>query len=128
MLSTLQAIAALGWDESRRGERPAMPQSRPISKGSRYTPQRVADMLAVVMWANTHPSDRLGTDVTSCRRVGPGSIESVDSPFVAVRPMSDARSELAQLDSSLLLAGFEIWAERQRAVVRMLAESVTDSQ
>jgi hypothetical protein len=105
-----------------------MPQTRPISKGSRYTPQRVADMLAVVMWTHTHPSNKLGTDVTSCRRVGPGSIKSVELPFVAAHLMSDARSELAQLDSSLLLAGFEIWAERQRAVVRKLAESATDSQ
>jgi len=93
-----------------------------------YTPQRVADLLVVVMWPDSHLWNEMRTVVTSSPRVGLGAVLVSESLLVSVRPVSDARSELAQLARSLLLAGFEIWGKRQRAVVRKLATSATKSQ
>jgi len=91
-----------------------------------YTPQRVADLLAVFMWADSQLSKGMRTVVTSSPRVGLGTVHFLDLFLLSVRQVSDARSELTLLDRSQLLAGFEIWAERQRAV-RKLAASGTDS-
>jgi len=91
-----------------------------------YKPQRIADLLAVVMWADSPLSNEMRTVVTSSPRVGLGTAHFLELFLLSVRQVSDARSELTLLDRSLLLAGFEIWAERQPAV-RKLAASATDS-
>jgi len=105
-----------------------MQQTHSLAANFGYPPQRVADLLAVGMSAESQLSSEMGTLVTSCPHVGLGADHLLDSLLQSVSPVSDARSELVQLDHSVLLAGFEIWGERQRAVVRKLAASAAESQ
>ena len=105
-----------------------MPQTCSSAEGSLYTPQRVADLLAVVMMSDMHLSNEMQIVVTSSPQVGLGALHFLEPFLLSDLPVSDARSELAQLDRSLLLAGLAIWAERQGAVVWKPAASATDSR
>lgn len=85
------------------------------------TANQIADLLAVVMWADLLLVDQVETIGSHPGRLGLGMLARLESLVVSVRPVADARAELAVLDGALLLEGFELWAARQRAVVRELA-------
>jgi hypothetical protein len=89
---------------------------------STYSTQQVADLLAVVMWA-----DRLlGDEVVAAlhrARLGLNLVIHIESLLVSLRPVAKIRIDLAKLDGEQLLDGFEVWAARQRAVMNRLASS-----
>ena len=91
------------------------------------TANQVADLMAVVVWADILLIDEVETIGSHPARLGQRLVARLESLLVSVRPVADARAELAVLDGALLLDGFELWAARQRAVMRELAASAPES-
>ena len=89
--------------------------------------EQVADMLAVVIWADLHLAEDIRGFASSRERPAVRAVSRLESLLVTVRPVADARSELSRLDGELLLAGFEKWAARQRAVMLRLAAPAPES-
>ena len=89
--------------------------------------EQIADMLAVVIWADLLMADEVDDIASSRKRPALRAVSRLESLLVSLRPVADARAELARLDGELLLAGFEVWAARQRAVMQRLAASAPDS-
>lgn len=85
------------------------------------TADQIADLLAVVMWADLLLIDEVEVIWSHPARLGLRMVARLESLLVSVRPVADARAELAVLDGALLLDGFELWAARQRAVMRELS-------
>lgn len=83
----------------------------------------IADMLAVVLWADQLMADEVGDIALSGQRPVLRTVSRLESLLVSLRPVADARAELSRLSGELLLDGFEIWAARQRAVMQRLAAS-----
>jgi len=105
-----------------------MQHSPTIAAGSDcLTANQIADLLAVVMWADIVLIDEVETIGSHPARLGQRLVARLESLLVSVRPVADARAELAVLDGALLLDGFELWAARQRAVMRELAASAPES-
>jgi hypothetical protein len=80
-------------------------------------------MLSVVIWADQLIAQEVDLISMSGRRSASRAISRLDSLLVSVRPVADARSWLARLNGELLLAGFLVWAGRQRAVMQRLSAS-----
>jgi hypothetical protein len=91
------------------------------------TTNQIADLLAVVMWADILLNDEVEAIGSHPTRHGPRMVARLESLLVSVRPVADARAALAVLDGALLLDGFELWAARQRAVMRELAARSSES-
>lgn len=91
------------------------------------TANQVADLLAVVMWADILLINEVETIGSHPSQLGLRMVARLDSLLVSVRPVADARAALAVLDGALLLDGFELWAARQRAVMRELAAPSSES-
>ena len=99
-----------------------------VAAGSNgLTANQIADLLAVVMWADIQLIDEVETIGSHPMLLGPRIVARLESLLVSVRPVADARAELAVLDGALLLDGFEHWAARQRAVMRELAARSSES-
>ena len=99
----------------------------PTSNSSDPSIEQIADMLAVVVWADLVLADEV-QDIRSSPD-GPAlrTVSRLESLLVSLRPVADARAELARLNSELLLDGFEVWAARQREVMQRLSASASDS-
>lgn len=89
------------------------------------TADQVADLLSVVLWADVLVIDEAET-IDLPARLGL-LLARLESLLVSLRPVASARAELAALDGSLLLDGFEVWAARQRAVMRQMAAPSLES-
>ena len=91
----------------------------------RLTPNQVADLLAVVLWADIVAVD----EVESFEMPGRLGlvVARLESLLVSLRPVAHARADLAVLDGGLLLDGFEIWAARQRAAIHDVAPALPES-
>lgn len=89
--------------------------------------EQIADMLSVVIWANHLMVDEVDAMASSCKRPALRTVSRLESLLVSLRPVADARAGLTQMDGELLLAGFEMWAGRQRAVMQRLAAAETES-
>ena len=89
--------------------------------------EQIADMLAVVIWAGHLMADGVEEIASSHVRPALRSVSRLESLLVSLRPVADARAELARMDGELLLGGFEVWATRQRAVRQKLARSSSES-
>ena len=89
--------------------------------------EQVADMLAVVIWADLHMAEEIKGFASSRERPAVRAVSRLESLLVSVRPVADARAELSRMDGELLLDGFEVWAARQRAVMLKLAASEPES-
>jgi len=129
MLSTLPFAGALGHGEHSYPWEPSVMEYTPaVAAGSNgLTANQIADLLAVVMWADIQLIDEVETIGSHPMLLGPRIVARLESLLVSVRPVADARAELAVLDGALLLDGFELWAARQRAVMRELAASSSES-
>jgi hypothetical protein len=109
-------------------EPPIMQYSPTAAAGSNcLTANQIADLLAVVMWADILMIEEVETIGSHLARLGLRMVTRLESLLVSLRPVADARAELAVLDGALLLDGFELWAARQRAVMRELAASSPES-
>jgi len=91
------------------------------------TANQIADLLAVVLWADVLLNDEVETIGSHPARHGLRMVARLESLLDSLRPVAGARAELAVLDGALLLDGFELWAARQRAVMRELAAPSTES-
>jgi hypothetical protein len=91
------------------------------------TSNQIPDLLAVVTWADILLSDEVETIGSHPARLGLRTVARLESLLVSIRPVTDARAELAVLNGALLLDGFELWAARQHAVMRELAASSESS-
>ena len=89
--------------------------------------EQLADMLAVVIWADLHMVEEIKGFASSRERPALRAVSRLESLLVSVRPVADARGELSRLDGELLLAGFKVWAARQRAVMLKLASPAPES-
>jgi hypothetical protein len=98
-----------------------------VADPHRLTTNQIADLLAVVVWADILLIDEVKTIGSHSSWLGLRMAARLESLLVSVRPVADARAELAVLDGALLLDGFELWAARQRAVMRELAASSSES-
>lgn len=83
--------------------------------------EQVADMLAVVVWADLFLADEVEGIASSRERPALRTVSRLESLLVSLRPVADARAELTRLDRNLLLDGFDVWAARQRGVMLRLA-------
>jgi hypothetical protein len=105
-----------------------MRTSQSIASGpSVPSAEQIADMLAVVIWADLHLAEEIKGFASSHERPVVRAVSRLESLLVSVRPVADARAELSRMDGELLLAGFEVWAARQRAVMLKLAASTPES-
>ena len=91
------------------------------------TANQIADLLAVVMWADILLLDEVEAIGSHPARLGLRMVARLESLLASVRPVADTRAALAVLDGALLLDGFELWAARQRAVMRELAAPSSES-
>jgi len=87
------------------------------------TVRQIADQLAVVIWAEGLLKDEIETIASLSARLGLNAVSRLESLLASLRPVAETRSELAQADGNMLMAGFELWATRQRAVLNRLASS-----
>ena len=122
-VSILLLRDALDWGESfDPGEHPVVPHITSVAANSHcFTADQVADLLSVVLWADMLVIDEAETS-DSPARLGL-LLARLESLLVSLRPVASARAELTLLEGSLLLDGFEVWAARQRSVIRQLAAS-----
>ena len=91
----------------------------------RLTANQVADLLAVVLWADILAIDEVESfEMPAQLGLVVARLESL---LVSLRPVAHARADLADLDGALLLDGFEIWAARQRAVIHGVAPALPES-
>ena len=97
-----------------------MDKSRAVAADtSALSAEQVADLLAVVMWADNLLVDEIAA-MNQRTRLHQNIIGRLNSLLLTVRPVADTQRELARLDSALLLDGFALWATRQRSVVNRL--------
>lgn len=95
----------------------------PVVANSPWTAHQIADQLAVVVWVDTSLADEVQSLSSESPRLRLHTVHDLESLVVSVRPVSDARAQLAQLAGDQLLEGFEVWAVRQRALVDLLVTS-----
>ncbi len=78
------------------------------------TAEQVADLLAVISWAEVFLAEELESMVSGALRVNTSTVNRLESLLVTLRPVEAARLELARLDGDLLLDGAEVRATRLR--------------
>ena len=78
------------------------------------TAEQVADLLAVISWAEVFLPEELESMVSEALRVNTSTVNRLESLLVTLRPVEAARLELARLDGDLLLDGAEVRATRLR--------------
>ena len=104
-------------------EQAVMEKSRAVAADtSAFSAEQVADLLAVVMWADNLLVDEIAA-MNQRTRLHQNIIGRLNSRLLTVRPVADTQRELARLDSALLLDGFALWAARQRSVMNRLVTS-----
>ena len=97
-----------------------MDKSRAVAADtSALSAEQVADLLAVVMWADNLLVDEIAA-MNKHARPHQNVVVRLNSLLLSVRPVADTRRELARLDGALLLDGFAVWATRQRSVMNRL--------
>ena len=89
---------------------------------SAFSAEQVADLLAVMMWADNLLVDEIAA-MNQRARLHQNVVVRLNSLLLTVRPVADTQRELARLDSALLLDGFALWAARQRSVMNRLVTS-----
>ena len=100
-----------------------MDKSRAVAADtSALSAEQVADLLAVVMWADNLLVDEIAA-MNQRAQLHQNIVVRLNSLLLTVRPMADTQRELAKLDGALLLDGFALWAARQRAVMNGLVAS-----
>lgn len=98
-----------------------MQQSHSVATDSILTPERIADLLSVMSWADIFWTDEVQSLASYPPPIGRETISNLESVFVSLRPVAGVRVELERLGSGLLLDGFGVWAARQRGVMHQLA-------
>ena len=78
------------------------------------TAEQVADVLAVISWAEVFLAEKLESMVSEALRVNTSTINRLESLLVTLRPVEAARLELAGLEGDLLLDGAAVRANRLR--------------
>ena len=78
------------------------------------TSEQVADLLAVISWAEVFLAEELQSMISGTLRVNTSTVNRLQSLLVTLRPVEAARLELARVDGDLLLAGAEVRAARLR--------------
>ena len=79
-----------------------------------WTAEQVADVLAVVSWAEVFLAEELESMVSEALRVNTSTVNRLESLLVTLQPVETARLELAHLGGDLLLDGAEVRATRLR--------------
>ena len=105
-----------------------MKDQLPVVGNSAWTAQQIADQLAVVVWADIFLTDEVQNLSGDSPRLTLRTVHNLESIVVSVRPVADARAQLAQLTGDRLLEGYEIWAVRQRALTDLLITSSLTEQ
>ena len=78
------------------------------------TAEQVADVLAVISWAEVFLAEELESLVSGALRVNSSTVNRLESLVVTLRPVEGARLELARLDGDFLLDGADVRATRLR--------------
>ena len=76
--------------------------------------EQVADVLAVISWAEVFLAEELEPMVSEALRVNTSTVNRLESLLVTLRPVEAARLEMARLDADLLLDGAGVRANRLR--------------
>src|SRR6478735_518170 len=79
------------------------------------TAEQVADVLAVISWAEVFLAEELESMVSQALRLTSSTVNRLESLLVTLRPVEAARRELARLDVGLLLDGADVRATRLRS-------------
>lgn len=79
-----------------------------------WTAEQVADVLAVISWAEVFLAEELESMVSEALRVNTSTVNRLESLLVTLRPVEAGRRELARLDGDLLLDGAAVRATRLR--------------
>ena len=90
---------------------------------SAFSAEQVADLLAVMMWADNLLVDEIAA-MHQRTRLHQDIIVRLNSLLLTVRPVADTQRELARLYGALLLDGFSLWAARQRSVMNRFVTSL----
>ena len=79
-----------------------------------WTAEQVADVLAVISWAEVFLAEELESMVSGALRVNTSTVNRLESLLVTLGPVEAARLELTRLDGDLLLDGAAVRATRLR--------------
>ena len=79
-----------------------------------WTAEQVADVLAVISWAEVFLAEELESMVSGALRVNSSTVNRLELLLVTLRPVEAGRRELARLDGDLLLDGAAVRATRLR--------------
>jgi hypothetical protein len=90
------------------------------------TAEQVADLLAVISWAEVFLAEELESMVSGALRVNSSTVSRLESLLVTLRPVEAARLELARLDGDLLLGGAGLRATRLRCGSRRFLAAPLD--
>jgi hypothetical protein len=82
------------------------------------TAEQVADLLAVVSWADGVLAAEVESLAAQQSRFDRSILTRLESVVVTLRPVEAARAELARLDGDLLLRGAALRGARQAAAAR----------
>jgi hypothetical protein len=82
------------------------------------TAEQVADLLAVVSWADGVLAAEVHSLATQRSRFDRSTLTRLESMVVTLRPIEDARAELSRLDGDLLLRGAALRGARQATAAR----------